>query len=389
MFSAAPIVQKYQEESNKVYYNEEWDCLVSPMNTVYTRLGSNTISSSYLQTFSNALLDKLPVYLKIDRDINTNAAFIELKIHENMLLGDTKKLTLNDKNMNLSNKKLDNDYIIYKITNYEDGGRIYFNEIKKMSFLSYTRRRGHANYYLAFDLIFKFSTTKNDVGINDDIFKTPISTSVIKSASFVIVNKSMNLHISKLPSLSKIHKLETKVNFYEPKIGIPWNKVATSTTKLLSNEPDENFDFENIENNKPALISELEFGNETFPVRNFTIDSHYNKISKTEYSYDYLISDNFQYNLLKKQFEKKANGNNPGFYIPLNFSGNIFGKLIANENNFPNFKELDFKIPVFKPFFNKKDGIIKLNVNNVNISEEEMFKSHEIWKEIEKTNPLV
>ncbi|QJG66674.1 hypothetical protein HGG64_03155 [Mycoplasma phocoeninasale] len=61
MIYPAPIVQKYQEDNNKVYRNEELDVFLKPMYVTFTRLGSNTISNGYNEYFKNPLLNELPV----------------------------------------------------------------------------------------------------------------------------------------------------------------------------------------------------------------------------------------------------------------------------------------------------------------------------------------
>ncbi len=375
MFVNEPtIVQKYNNSKQQISFSEDMKCVIVPC-AYYVNKKNGLISSKIKQIFSNSALDKYPIELSITKNEIDNSALIKIKIFHALYFGETKYIKINGKEISFDLSKQIGDYFIFNIEKFFNGEKILFKDLNKIEIRAFTSRRDYIAYRIGVDvnLKYNYNNTNSIANVLDKIIKI----NDIKAINFRITNKSYNFELSKFPSIMEIIKSQTEINFSDLTQYNGWNEIAYSKTQIYSNNENKIPTFHSDEKKLP-LFSNLWFEND-FSQKDFILYSKLQKNKPNEYVYRYYINEKYKFSKKFSSFIIDNENGDPGFWIPLDFHGNIKGIIKSNLSENCSLKNLSFSKNIHSPIFDRKNGKVKLFVNPIILTEQELEFTFDNW----------
>ncbi|WP_369086050.1 MHO_1580 family protein [Metamycoplasma spumans] len=323
---------------------------------------------------SNELLDNKPIEIKIVRDLTTNNLNIKIKIHESLYSYQKyKTIKINGKDLDLSISSKDEEYITFYVNNYQNGSAIDYKSLDNLEIISFSKHRNYIKYYVGFILDFNKSANYIDADRENNGLNYKWNSFVYKSLSFKITGMSFKENVAQSPASFLYEAHETKINFNRPEVNKPWYHIATSETKISTNNPTGEIEKYSDLLSKP-LLKILNFEND-FRYKSLNLTSELNKINDNHILYNYYITDKYKYNKVDHQFIKDSTDENikAGFRVPTHFKGLIKASIDVEQKDTHKINTISIREDIVKPFFDKNDGLIKMRIDYSKITNDISF----------------
>ncbi|WP_427867423.1 MHO_1580 family protein [Mycoplasmopsis arginini] len=104
-----------------------------------------------------------------------------------------------------------------------------------------------------------------------------------------------------------------------------------------------------------------------------------NTVNKFKTNIEYFIDKNNRWDNNQKEFFESKNGILKGYHLPLKYSGDITLKFNLNQKLVNNLKEIKYLANFSHPLFNENNGLIKLNCQVINTTEEFQNLNYSDW----------
>ncbi|MDI3348236.1 MHO_1580 family protein [Mycoplasmopsis arginini] len=313
--------------------------------------------------------------IEIIRNLNENSWVLEFIVPKRVYDSSRIKIIeLNDKKLLIQDlEELENNRVRFKTMFFQDKTIIKFDDLSKLKFSFHSKWRKDFFNKLSFIINFNINKTNNDF-TNINVRDKNLKFNFIESIKFDIENNVLPQLNPFQNNIAYYNNLIFNFNFFNLKQNEFLYKVLEKKIELKTPNryyvPARNY---NINFLNKILIKE---NNKDY---SFDLIPKINTINKFKTNIEYFINKNNRWDNNQKEFFESKNGTLKGYHLPLKYNGDITIKFNLNQKLINNLKEIKYLTNFSHPLFNENNGLIKLNCQVINTTEEFQNLNYSDW----------
>ncbi|MBN4089505.1 hypothetical protein OF364_00865 [Mycoplasma enhydrae] len=323
----------------------------------------------------NSKLGSSSVDINILRELQSNRWVFHVRMPKHLYhLPKTKRVLLNDKKIKVEKLEDDGGLTRFQFDKYENGTNIDFSDLKSLEFQFYSHWQRERIWHFAFKILFDIKTEKKNFTYLNVRDKN-IGLNFMESINLNVRRSSVSTSNPLRNNTAYINRLNYRLKFNTLKQNEPLHKVFEQEIELSSPnkyfKPDRRyfFEFADTLNIKDSLST-----------KQYKLYSSFTRINKYKQKIEYYINNPIIWNKEKKEFITANNSDMYGYHLPLVHEGAFKMDFLVKQNLIDDFKYIEYQDSFTKRLFNSRDALIKLHVNNINLTTEQEDLYYDDWK---------
>lgn len=361
--------------------SEQIKTLTQSVNAKYITHKHNK-KGQYFFDYGNSNIAKEPLLLKISKDETDGSAILDIEIPHGQYYSNnvTNKMILNQKefplNKFLINYNKNESKMHYHITHNGFNNKIYFEDIKSISFWQLCRFTRASFGTIAFSIINPSIQTKVE---NQNNASNKFKFKYVYEIDYKITVDSLRAGSLAEDRNSNVSFLEVNVDIFSPtnlKATNTFAKIAYQTYKYHDNKPT------NLLEKVRDLFKFRKLQLIDGKFHEFNLEEEILKESSNKWVVNYNANKKFNYDVKTKEWKENDKGN-LGFHISPTFFGNLkINYTLLDKLDAKNGKEklIETNKIINKPLLDYDNGLINLTIK---------IDEKTNWKEIEENKNLL